>query len=86
MLGIGWAEILIICLIGLIFIKPADIPHIAKTLAKTYRKLSAFTSDIKAEFHSVVQEAELDDLNKAEFKTPEERRKAFKNKLLDDHK
>lgn len=86
MLGIGWAEIFIIFLVGLIFIKPADLPHVAKSLAKTYRKLLNFTDSIKAEFNHVIQEADLDELQKTEFESVEARRKAYAKSLLDDHK
>ena len=86
MLGIGWAEIFIICLVGLIFIKPADLPHLTKSLAKIYKKITSFTNGVHSEFHSIVREPELDDLDKTDFKSIEERRKAYQDKLLDDHK
>ena len=86
MLGIGWSEIFLICIVGLIFVKPSDIPHLAKSLAKTYKKVTDFTTGVRSEFNSIVREAELDELDQMKFDSIEEKRKAYQEKLLDDHK
>ena len=86
MLGIGWSEIFLICLIGIIFVKPNDLPHLAKSLARAYKKITNFTSNIRSEFNSIVREAELDELDQMKFNSIEEKRKAYQERLLDDHK
>lgn len=65
MFGIGTAEILIIFLIALLVLGPDELPRVARTLGKTFRKIQHATDDIK---HTIT--AEID-----EIESPEEHKR-----------
>lgn len=59
MFGIGWAELLLILLIALIFIKPDQLPQTAKNLGRAYRQFREVISE-----SSQILEKEVSDIKK----------------------
>ncbi len=51
MMGIGFSEILIICLAIIIFIKPKDLPSLMGKLGVLYKKFIMFNDNIRKEFY-----------------------------------
>ena len=51
MFGIGAPEILLILVVALIFLGPAKLPEMARTLGKTYRQFQHAMDDIKRDFN-----------------------------------
>ncbi|MBF0369646.1 MAG: twin-arginine translocase TatA/TatE family subunit [Magnetococcales bacterium] len=47
MLGMGWSEIFIIVIIGLLVIGPDKLPEVARGIAKTIRQVHRFANDIR---------------------------------------
>lgn len=62
MFGFSLAELLVVCLVGLIFIKPQDLPEIAHFLGKLfYRGKKAF-NDLKNQFKDVEKDLGFDEI------------------------
>lgn len=69
MFGIGTGEILIILLIALLVLGPDELPRVARTLGKTFRKIQHATDDIK---HTITAELDEEEPSK---EPPEEHRR-----------
>ncbi len=52
MFGIGAPELLVICVVALIFIGPKRLPEVARTVGKGYRELQRALSGVQNEFDS----------------------------------
>ena len=55
-MNLSFSEIFIILVIGILFLKPGDIPVIAKALKSAFYKIIALKNDILNEFKSVEDE------------------------------
>lgn len=62
MFQIGFSEILLIVIVGVIFLKPQDYPLIAKKIQKAFNQFTKFKKQIHNEFAEIKQELEIDDL------------------------
>ncbi len=62
MFGFSLAELLVVCIIILIFIKPQDLPEIAYFLGKIFYRAKNFFNDLKKQFKEVEQEFGLDEI------------------------
>lgn len=62
MFGFSLAELLVVCLIILIFIKPADLPEIAHFLGKIFFRIKNYYNNIKSEFQKIEKEIGLDEI------------------------
>lgn len=62
MFGLSFAELIVIILAALIFIKPKDLPEIARFLGRSYYRCKKLWSDAKLYLKSVETELGLSDL------------------------
>lgn len=62
MLGFSFAELILVLLVAIIFIKPKDLPEIAHFFGKLYYKARKLIDDVKIQLKSVEKELGLDEL------------------------
>lgn len=60
MFGIGGPEMALIIVIALVFIGPAKLPEVARTIGKTYRDLKKELDGLKGEFDSSLDEVKAE--------------------------
>ena len=80
MFGFSLAELLLVCIIALIFIKPKDLPEIAHFLGKIFYRGKKFFSELKKQFKEVEQ-----DLGFEEIKQEMNRGMAEEKAKSEDH-
>ena len=68
MFDIGWQELFIIALVGVIVVGPKDLPHAIRTFARMIRKVRSMANEFQRGLDEVVRDAELDDIRK-DFKS-----------------
>ena len=61
MFDIGFSELFVILLVGLIVIGPERLPKVARTLGALFGRLQRYVNDVKAD---ISREVELDELRK----------------------
>jgi len=61
MFDIGFSELFVIMLVGLLVIGPERLPKVARTLGALYGRLQCYVSDVKAD---ISREVELEELRK----------------------
>lgn len=61
MFDIGFSELFVIMLVGLLVIGPERLPKVARTLGALYGRLQRYVSDVKAD---ISREVELEELRK----------------------
>jgi sec-independent protein translocase protein TatB len=61
MFDIGFSELFIIMLVGLLVIGPERLPKVARTLGALFGRLQRYVNDVKAD---ISREVELDELRK----------------------
>ncbi len=64
MLDLGWSELLVVAVIGLIVIGPRDLPRALYTVGKWARSIRRMGQKFQDQIDDVVQEAELEDVKK----------------------
>ena len=62
MFGLSFAELIVIILAALIFIKPKDLPEVARFLGRSYYRCKKLWSDVKIYLKSVENELGLSEL------------------------
>jgi len=62
MLGFSFAELILVFIVALIFIKPQDLPELAKILAKFVHKIKKIYVEIKAGWQEILKQTEINDL------------------------
>ena len=62
MFGFSLAEIILVLLVAIIFIKPQDLPEIAHFFGKLYYKARKLIDDLKIQLKSVEKDLGLDEL------------------------
>lgn len=62
MLDIGISELLLIVVVGLIVIKPQDLPVVVRHVAGFLRELRGIYLGLKDQMHKVMEEAGMDDI------------------------
>jgi Sec-independent protein translocase protein TatA len=62
MFGFSLAELIVVFLVILIFIKPQDLPEIAHFLGRVFFRLKKIYKDLKATFHELEKDFGIDDL------------------------
>ncbi|MDH5748105.1 MAG: Sec-independent protein translocase protein TatB [Rhodospirillales bacterium] len=67
MFDIGWQELFIIAVLGLIVVGPKDLPRALRTITQYVRKARVMARDFQNGIDEVVREVELEDI-KSEFK------------------
>lgn len=64
MFDIGWQELFIIAVLGIIIVGPKDLPHALRTVTKWLRKARAMSRDFQSGLDDMVRESELDDVKR----------------------
>ena len=59
MFGIGMTELVVIFVIGLIVLGPKKLPELARTLGKTLAEFRRASNDLRHEFMSVAEDAQI---------------------------
>jgi len=62
MFDIGFSELLIIALIGLIVIGPKRLPEVARTVGQWVARIRRFVADVKQDIDREMQQADLNEL------------------------
>jgi Tat protein translocase TatB subunit len=59
MFGIGMTELLVIFVIGLIVLGPKKLPELARTLGKSLAEFRRASNDLRREFMSATEDAQI---------------------------
>jgi len=62
MFGFSLAELLLVCIVALIFIRPKDLPEIAHFLGKVFYRGKKFFAEVKKQFKEVEQDLGLEEI------------------------
>ncbi len=66
MLGIGWAELLVIAVVALVVVGPEKLPEAARSCGKIYGQFHRLLSEAKSSLQSEIDLAGLEDADKPE--------------------
>ncbi|NQV48644.1 MAG: twin-arginine translocase subunit TatB [Rhodospirillaceae bacterium] len=64
MFDIGWQELFIVAILGIIVVGPKDLPRALRTIMGLVRKARMLARDFQDGIDEVVREADLDDMKK----------------------
>jgi sec-independent protein translocase protein TatB len=64
MFGIGYSELLVIAIIGLVVIGPKDLPRVMREVGRWVGKAQATARHFRAGIDNMIREAELEELEK----------------------
>lgn len=64
MLDIGFSELLLIAVVGIIVIGPKDLPVVVRHVAKFLHELRGLYSGLKGQVNAMMDEAGIDDLKR----------------------
>ncbi len=64
MLDIGWTEIAIIAVIGLLVVGPKDMPGLVRTAGRWSGRARKYARDFQRNFESIAEENELSEIRK----------------------
>jgi Tat protein translocase TatB subunit len=59
MFGIGMTELIVIFVIGLVVLGPKKLPELARTLGKSLSEFRRASNDLRREFMSVTEDAQI---------------------------
>ena len=62
MFGFSLAELLVVCVIALIFIRPKDLPEIAHFVGKVFYRGKKFFQELKTQFKEVEKDLGLEEI------------------------
>ena len=62
MFGIGMLEILIICVVGVVFIGPKNLPKVMVELGKFFVQVRRVTNEVRDSVNDAVREANMEDI------------------------
>jgi sec-independent protein translocase protein TatB len=65
MFDIGWQELFIVAVIGIIVIGPKELPRTLRAVTGALRKVRSMASEFQSGIDDVVREAELEDIKKS---------------------
>ena len=65
MFDIGWQELFIVAVIGIIVIGPKELPRTLRAVTGALRKVRAMASEFQSGIDDVVREADLEDIKKS---------------------
>jgi sec-independent protein translocase protein TatB len=74
MFDIGFSELLVVALVGLIVIGPKRLPEVARTAGQWIAKVRRFVSDVKQDIDREMQQADLNELRNLKQELDETRR------------
>ena len=78
MFNIGWTELLLVTVVFLIFVKPADIPFFIKKIIKFFYMIKNYISEVTDEFKAELYGDEFKKKNKEILKIEKELKKLKK--------
>ncbi|PPR37647.1 MAG: Sec-independent protein translocase protein TatB [Alphaproteobacteria bacterium MarineAlpha6_Bin4] len=78
MFNIGWTELLLVTVVFLIFVKPADIPFFIKKIIKFFYMIKNYISEVTDEFKAELYVDEFKKKNKEILKIEKELKKLKK--------
>ncbi len=64
MFDIGWTEIAIIVVVGIIVIGPKDLPHVLRLCGQMIGKAKALTREFRGHIDDIIRESELDEVKR----------------------
>ncbi|MBX3516298.1 MAG: Sec-independent protein translocase protein TatB [Rhodospirillales bacterium] len=64
MLGIGWQELFLICIVALVVLGPKDLPTAMRAVARVVVKVRGLSREFQSGVADMLREAELDDLKR----------------------
>lgn len=67
MFGIGFLEICLIVVVGLVFIGPQNLPKVMVELGKFFVQMRRMSNEVKSSVNDAVREANLTDLEKEDL-------------------
>lgn len=62
MFGFSFAELIVVLIVALLFIKPEDLPEIAHFFGRSFYRIKSFFNEIKEQFKEVEKEFGIDEL------------------------
>ena len=65
MLGIGWAELLVIAVVAIIVVGPKELPRLMRTFGHYAGKVRHMAADFQRQFEEAVRDSEIDEVRKA---------------------
>ena len=65
MLGIGWAELLVIAVVAIIGVGPKELPRLMRTFGHYAGKVRHMAADFQRQFEEAVRDSEIDEVRKA---------------------
>lgn len=74
MFDIGFSELLVIALVGLVVIGPKRLPEVARTAGQWVAKVRRFVADVKQDIDREMQQADLNELRNLKQELDETRR------------
>lgn len=74
MFDVGFSELLVIALVGLIVLGPKRLPEVARTAGTWVARFRRFVADVKQDFDRELQHADLAELQKLKQELDETRR------------
>jgi sec-independent protein translocase protein TatB len=74
MFDIGFSELLVIALVGLVVLGPKRLPEVARTLGQWVAKVRRFVADVKQDIDRELQHADLAELRNLKQELDETRR------------
>jgi sec-independent protein translocase protein TatB len=84
MFDIGWQELFIIVVVGIIVIGPKELPRAARTIAGFVRKARMMAHEFQDGVDDMIQQADLDDIKKQMTATGDDLKDQLKDKLDPD--
>ncbi len=64
MFDISFAELLLVIIVAVVFIRPKDVPTVVRTIAKVMKSLRDFSHEVKQVFDDITREAGAGEIKK----------------------
>lgn len=62
MLDVSFSELLLIVVIGVVFLRPKDVPVVVRAVAKAMKTIRDFTHEVRQVFDDITREAGADEI------------------------
>ena len=64
MFDMGWAELLLVAVLAIVFVGPKDLPRLMRTLGQYAAKMRGMAREFQNSFEELARESELEELRK----------------------